>query len=426
MAIVVPFCGLRYNQEKIQLKDVVAPPYDVVSPAQQETFLTRDAHNIFHLELGRVLPGDNETENRYTRASQRFKDWLTKGILIRDKEPSFYYYEMAFSLEEKSLVRRGFICLVRLEDWSSGVIRPHERTFESVTSDRLKLLRSCQAQFSQVFCLYSDPRLQTVKRLKEAAQELLEVRDGTGVIHRLFRVSETKAIRFVRRLLEPQPLYIADGHHRYTTALTYRNEMRRIYGPNPHLAFNYIMMYLCPMEDEGLVILPTHRILKESRLISDLEVSLSPFFKALPVTKERAEEELGRAPKGSFVALEGEESVLFEADTERIMEALKDLPPELRSLEVTIFTELVLKRALGYPEDRLKSPDLLSFTPWAREVLAAARQGHLGFLLKPTTVAELKAVSDAGLTMPHKSTYFYPKILTGLVLYHMDPQEELR
>ncbi|WP_456433048.1 DUF1015 domain-containing protein [Thermosulfuriphilus sp.] len=425
MAIVVPFRGFRYNQEKINLEDVVAPPYDVVTPVQQESYLSRDAYNIFHLELGRILPGDNEEENRYTRASNLFKDWLAQGILIQEAEPVFYYYEIDFILNSQSFTRHGFIALVRLEDWSSGIIRPHERTFESVTSDRLRLLRSCRAQFSQVFCLYPDPKLLTIERLKATGTKVLEVREPSGIVHRLFRVSDPKTIGSVKRLLEPQPLYIADGHHRYTTALSYRNEMRRLYGSNPHLAFNYIMMYLCPIEDEGLVILPTHRILKESRLLSDLERSLGPLFKGVPVELDRAEEELAGAPKGSFVAIEGEEAVLFEAHIEEIFVALKDLPLELRGLEVTIFTELVLKKALGFGEDELKRADLLSFTPWGDEVLAAARRGHLGFLLKPTMVEELRAVSDAGLTMPHKSTYFYPKILTGLVLYRFDPQEEL-
>jgi uncharacterized protein (DUF1015 family) len=230
MADVHPFRGIQYNPLRIkEFREVVAPPYDIISPSEQEDHYARSPYSIIRLILGRKFPTDTDTDNRYTRAARFFKEWQETQVLTRDKEPSLYFYEQEFSVQGKSFVREGFFALVRLEEYEKGVIIPHERTLSGPKVDRLMLMRSCQANFSPVFMLYADNSNDVINRLKSGitAKPLIEVRDKDGVLHQFWRVKEQKILSEVGERFKKEPLFIADGHHRYETALNYRNECRQ-------------------------------------------------------------------------------------------------------------------------------------------------------------------------------------------------------
>lgn len=420
---IKPFFGWRYNPKRVNLAEVMAPPYDIVTPEEQEVYLRKSPYNVFHLELGRIKPQDTETENRYTRARVFWEKWRKEGILIREEAPALYLYRLRFSWQGRSLVRRGIIGLIRLALWESGLIRPHEKTFSQVTEDRLNLLRATRAQFSQIFCLYHDQALKSIQSLEEQAETIFEVPDPQRFIHELARVTDPRAQEIVAEVFQREILYIADGHHRYTTALAYMEEMERRFGNKPPRCFHYVMMYLCPFEEPGLLVLPTHRLLKldleEEALISKLSAfgEFEPFNE-----KEKIFERLESLCPGKFLLVSKGKILLFRP-RERVLAHLSErIAGPLKRLPVALFTSL-LKEAFDLEEAPLKQAERLIYTPWVEEILEKSLRGWFGFLLPPTRVSALQEVADAGLVMPHKSTFFFPKILTGTVFFEILPDQ---
>jgi len=265
MAKLVPFRGLRYNLSRIgDPASVMAPPYDLISSALQDELYQRSPFNVVRLVLGKTGESDSETENRYTRAAADFKSWQQQGILVRDAEPSLYLYDQEYSLETGgSAVRRGFIALNRLEELSSGVVKPHEKTLSGQKSDRFNLIKACSANFSPVFALYADPCcvIESLTRKERERRPEIEVVDDDGARHRLWRVDDELILRKAHDLLGSKPLFIADGHHRYEAAISYRNALREKHPDfNGKETFNYVMMCFTNVEDQGIVILPIHRL----------------------------------------------------------------------------------------------------------------------------------------------------------------------
>ncbi len=400
----------------------MAPPYDIVGPQEQEDYLHKSPHNVFHLELGRILETDTEDENRYTRARALWEKWRKQEILLKEPVPALYLYRLHFSWQGQDFVRRGLVALVRLAPWESRRIRPHEKTFARVTEDRLKLLRATQAQFSQIFCLYHDPALKSMALLEQGAETLYQVQDPQGFRHELARVTQEDLIRHVSELVSQGPFYIADGHHRYTTALAYMREMEARYGDNPPRCFHYVMMYLCPFEDPGLLVLPTHRLLKLDTGLDSLKSALAPWGSMEPVHLDQIDLTQGLAglQPGSFFVAHDQGLWRFTLNAQGLERLRKPLPPALKDLPVALFTRL-LQEAFRLDEAHLKDQGRLVYTPWVEEIWQKAQGPWVGFLLPPTPVTALEEVADAGLVMPHKSTFFFPKILTGMVFFELRP-----
>lgn len=422
MAIIRPFRGVRYNPAVVgDLQQVISPPYDVISPEQQTLLHLRSPYNAVHLDL-------NRASERYAVAARTFSTWLEQGVLLQEEEPALYFYMQEFTLKDGVRRRRaGVLAALQLEEFSSGKIRPHERTFESAKADRLALLKACQAHLSSIFCVYSRPgwSLEQMCAPVLGLPPLIDVKDDGGTVHQLWRVTDTALIGEISQQLTQENLIIADGHHRYETALRYRHECAaqgRTTGEEP---FNYVLAYFTNAQDEGLVILPTHRLLQgvtlpnaqHLRLVLQREFRLSAFAlhdTAAFLAALRAPGEDRRL--GCTVAGSNYHWLLSFGD--RITQRLP-LSPSLRALDVTVLHDVLLQRVLGLPSEVQKQH--LTYTIDEEEALrrVADRQCQAAFLLNPTTFPQVADVCEGGETMPQKSTYFFPKLLTGTVFYKL-------
>lgn len=438
MAKIVPFRALRYQQDQIgDPASVMAPPYDVISPTLQEDLYQRNPFNIVRLILGKILPDDNQETNRYSRAAIDFSAWQNQGILRRDLEPSLYLYDQTYTTEDGSTItRKGFIALTRLEDFSSGVVKPHEKTLAGPKADRLLLTRACKANFSPIFSLYSDPccALETLGQQFKQSPPAISVSDDDGVRHCLWPVDDPSFVDRARDLLENKPLFIADGHHRYETALNYRDEMRAAHpdftGKEP---FNYVLMYFANMEDQGMTIFPTHRVIH-----SLTDFSVDAFVQRLSTDFALSEEKIdprdssavaafrhrlaisGQSRRTLGLYLGNNRFLSLTLKDEKCMDLLFDprSPAALRTLDVSILHRLILEQYLNITSQAQEAQTNLRYCKGFSEPIAQVDrgEGQIAFLLNPTRMSEVRDVANAGEKMPQKSTYFYPKLLSGLVI----------
>ncbi len=432
MTEVLPFKGLRYNLEKSgEITTLVAPPYDVVDKSGRDSIVARNPKNVFSLEL----PEPCGQSDGYT-ASKRLLDSFVAGhVLEEESSPTFYPYEIDFQVEAKVYRRKGLVGAVRLEDWENRGVRPHEQTFDKVTEDRLRLLEATQTQFSPIFLLYRS-NADVGKILQEAAAtQLYTVEDGQGSTHRFSMINDHDVVRALSRAFQGTVLYIADGHHRYTTALNYRNLMRRRHPSDRPMRYDYVMAYLVDVDDPGLVVLPTHRILSIGS--GDLEHGMSragEYFSIRQVNAPKDPEALSRLMSAEIRQTAGRSLGLvirnedgFRAALLTLSEAgkkeLDHLPPQLARLDVVMFEELLVKRALGLDPHLLEERMSIRYSAHGQEAIGTLGGEESLFFMAPTPAHQALDVSDAGLTMPHKSTFFYPKILTGLVMNPVGPQE---
>ncbi|MFP5211894.1 MAG: DUF1015 domain-containing protein [Acidobacteriota bacterium] len=443
MAEVAPFRGLRYNPEKVpNMAEVVIPPYDVISPEEQKFYHGLNPYNMVRLELGETFSGDSESDNPHTRAARYLSQWQSEGALIRDRLPTIYYHELDYSLAPGvRLTRYGFICALKLEDFSAGGVRPHEKTFSAVKAERLGLMTATHANLSSVFSLYSDPD-ESVDRTLKAAREkepVMAFTDKHGMEHRMWRVSDPEALRKVERLMRDRAIFIADGHHRYETALGYRNLQReRHKDASPRASFEYIMMYLSNLNQEGLTILPTHRLLRNLGAWEPEAVmkKAEPFFEILRFDANderrwRAELEAGAAEKQNTIGcLAGtdREFWLLKTKPEAVSSYLTDrsIPALLHGLDVVVLDQVLLRGTLGLPDAFLGDGNNIHFRHDASEAILGVRSGayEAAFVINSTRIEQVQDVASAGLVMPHKSTYFYPKVGSGMVVHLLDPTEE--
>jgi len=445
MAEIAPFRGLRYSPKAApDLAKVVIPPYDVISPAEQELFLRTSPYNMVHLELGRSDPSDTPDNNSHTRAGRTFEDWVRNGVLVRETLPAVYYYELDYALSPgREATRRGFICAMRLEDFRSGTVRPHEKTFQAVKDERLGLMLSCGANLSSVFSLYSDPESvvdETLRSGREAAPAMAFV-DRQGMSHRIWRVTDRGVLERVAELMKGKAIFIADGHHRYETGLNYRDIQRRRHpSAGPDAAFEYIMMYLSNLNQEGLTILPTHRLLRNlgswdpESILKRAEAffEVKRFSSDAPGERMLCSELASRGGRketaigffwdnvGSFF--------LLSARREPVSSYLagRGIPAETRGLDVVVLDQVVLRNLLGLSEEYLSSEHNIHFKHDLAESIGAVRSGdyEAAFLINPTRIEQVQEVASAKLVMPHKSTYFYPKVGSGMVIRSLSPEEE--
>ncbi|MGZ6124330.1 MAG: DUF1015 domain-containing protein [Myxococcales bacterium] len=417
---IAPLRGVLYDGAKAgPLDRLLAPPYDVISPADRESLEALSPHNVVRL----ILP-KGEGDERYPNAARLYREWLGNGVLRRDERPALYRYQQAFTAEGRSYTRTGFIGRVRLRRFEERVVLPHERTLSAPKQDRLKLTRACGAWFSQVFGLYSDPSGAAEGAFGELAGRPpeMEARTADGTTHRLWRLTEPAAHGRLAEALADRRVYIADGHHRYETMVALRDELRTE-------AAQYGPLFLCRMEDPGLAVLATHRVV-HSLPSFDLEGALrraGQFFTSdeqRPGDAEAVRAELARrGQKAPTLGLVSGGRMFFlslrpDAD---LAEAVPG-PAVARRLDVTLLHSLLLERILGIDRAAQEKQTNLRYVKDFGQALrdAGGAGAQAVFLLNPTRVEDLKSVADAGEVMPQKSTYFFPKLASGLVIHSVE------
>ncbi len=448
MADVRPVPGIRYAPGT-DLAAVVTPPYDVISSEAQARYYERSPENIIRLELGRDEPRDDELDNRYTRAAAAFALWRLNGVLQQDA-PALYLYEQRFNALGGERRRLSLLARVRVEPWEAGVVLPHERTLSKPKSDRLKLTRATAATLSPIMALYDDPRGALAKALARPLKRPpdLVFADEADEEHRLWITRDTALIERVATFFRERQLYIADGHHRYETALAYREELREARRELPlEDAANFTLMALSAIEDPGLVVLPTHRIVRgvAQERLAEFTRDLAGLFESAPLgdgglgggvddlggldaqAVTAALAEAGEGGKRIAFALIAPDGVRILRQTNAGRAAMDERTGEQaptseawRRLDVAVLHELVLARGLSVSEQAIRAGEHVTYTRDAQAALDAVRTGadgaQLAFLLNPTPPAAIRDVARAGDRMPQKSTYFYPKLITGLLI----------
>jgi uncharacterized protein (DUF1015 family) len=450
MPDISAFRGIRYDLGHVgSLSNVVAPPYDIIDVAEQDDLYKRHPANVVRLILNRDEPGDHDESNRYTRAGRFLRSWLREGVLFTEADPAVYVYHQTFPHRGEEVTRRGFICRVRLERFGEGNIHPHEETHAQAKEDRLKLTKACRANLSPIFGLFPDDANEAQSNLDNAIRTAtpLEVRDAKGTLHRMWPVADLALISRLTAVMARRPVFIADGHHRYETACTYRDQLAEERGsplPSDHPA-HHVMMMCVSLSDPGMLVLPTHRLFRGLAPISsrDLSGKLSEFFHIeqagqgrlraydLWQTLEREEQQetmafYCAADQGWLLAR------LSRTGAIRMAELEPDRSDAWRDLGVAILHRLVIDSVLG--GEHLPAPKyvrsldelvhgLAHGDEAGRDATGQAGTGgrfELAALVMPATLDHVRQICEAGERMPPKSTFFYPKLLSGLVINSLE------
>jgi uncharacterized protein (DUF1015 family) len=443
VAEIVPFRGIHYAASRGRaLGQLLAPPYDLVSLEQRDELLRRNPHNIAHVGLGEERPGDGPSSNKYTRAAEAWASWERQGITVRDPSPALYPLEQTFwAPDGRQVRRRGFMAAVRLHELGEGVIVPHEKTLTALKADRLELIKAVRANISPLFGLYREEPGATAAALAgpTALDPIAETDSDDGVHHRLWRADQPGTVAALQALLSDKRIFIADGHHRYASALAYRRLIEeQAPGAAPQGGHHYVLMFLCPMSDPGLILFPTHRLvfgLKDFSIPRVVE-ALERYF-TVETLPEDLRRPTGRAWAISKLAEHFSRSTAFlmvtaEDQRARVLTLRDDvdlsdaeLPGNLtlRALDVSVLHSVVLQHVLGLSLRTQEEQENLTYVRDAGEAVNRVLSGEhpVGFLLNPTPMWQVEAVGDAGETMPQKSTFFYPRLQSGLVMRAVDP-----
>lgn len=417
MLLIRPFKGIIYNKDKVEdISKVVTPPYDVISPAEQDYYYHIHPHNIIRIILGKSAPEDNSQQNRYTRAAHYFREWLSQGILKKEEVSSVYVYHQEYLFQNQKIQRKGFIGLMKLENFDSGVIFPHEKIFKQPQQDRLKLMLSCRANLSPIFSLFQDPS-RKVDEFLDKGELLFELEDSHRIKHKLFALRKPEIIDSLCRLMADKKILIADGHHRYLTALKLREKYKKM--KSFPAGVDYVMMYFLNTESGTTTILPVHRLIgglsshKLDRLINKIE----DFFDSRSLDVSRDEDGM----KKMILKIEKSSHPLFgmyrkKAGFFLLLPKKKHFFP--RKVKSAIIDDLI-REAFNQKLEKGKN---IEYTPDAREAVEKVNEGRfqVAFFLSATTVEEIKEIAFAGKKMPPKSSYFYPKLLSGLVMRDLD------
>lgn len=410
---------------------------------------------MINLDLRNISQGTTEDDGRYKQAQERFQTWQDENVLVQDEQPAIYLYYIDYNHPNgKRLTRKGIVSLVGLAEFAEGIVKPHEKTFSGVISDRLQLMETCKAQFSQIFSIYSDREQEVITNLEKArhAEPLLQVDDQNANTHTLWRVTDKETLKQVHHFFSDKSVYIADGHHRYTTALDCR---RRALAQNPNLPAdhpcNYIMMYLCACEDAGLSVLPTHRLVRwpgamtadqlqermqQGMIVTEVKQGGRETLIA-EVMNRMNEADTSHGTPAFGVYHPGEDrAFLLQMQDETISRSpcLADKPEVLQELDVVVLSDLLIQDYLGLNHDQCVNEGLVSYLSDPDVALDEAVKASvlqdthtpLLFLLNPTKVEQVLKVADSDNIMPHKSTYFYPKIMTGLLVNKLDDEQHIQ
>ena len=446
MAQLYPFRAFRYNPARAPFDRVLTQPYDKISPAMQEKYYAADPHNLIAVEKGRAYPGDTPQNNVYTRAAAAIEDWIRRNVVVQDPAPAFYAYTQEYTVPgtEERRTRQGFIGAGKLEEYSAGVVFRHEHTLSGPKADRLELLRHTKTHTGQLFMLYSDPQRSFDPILAQAeasAAPAAEVRDESGVVHRLWVIAEPQRVAAIQKAMEHQKLVIADGHHRYETALNYRNECRTRAGRiEPDAPYERVMMTFINTRSEGLTILPTHRVAAHVHDFSWTAVRryLEPWFTAeefpFSGSGERSEAKKrflakltsARAKRatGVYPATEAQKRafyVLTLREGASLAQLLPNVSPLQRELDVVLLHEGILEPALGITPQAVTAEANLTYEREAGAALDAVDSGRaqISFLLNPCDVEQVMKIATSSEVMPQKSTDFYPKLMSGITMYRV-------
>jgi uncharacterized protein (DUF1015 family) len=441
MATIYPFRAWRYNLSTVRLDDVVTQPYDKISPAMQQAYYQRSPYNLVRIILGLPELFDAERgESVYTRAARDLAAWKQEGVLVQEKDPCIFAYSQRFKVPgtEEVKERRGFIALGKLHEYAEQVVFRHEQTLSKPKSDRLNLLKATHAHFGQIFMLYSDPGGSVEKILYEGSGGPdAEVTDEYGVLHRVWRVSDPATIRMLTSTMDDKKLIIADGHHRYETALNYSKEHVASASakaehnanelPQPAFPEAAVMMTFVNMDSDGLVILPTHRVVHSLNGF-DPEAfarAAEEFFTVEKLPEADATtymQTLGAQRGTAFVAVVGTDSYLLRSKPETCAPMLAALPENQRQLDLTILHSILLDHLLGLDEEKVREQTNVRYLRDAGEAVDQVRRGeaNVTFLTNPVTMEQLREVAFAGAVMPQKSTDFFPKLLSGLAIYALE------
>ena len=435
MPNIQPFEGLRYNLAQIgSLSDVVAPPYDVIDPALQDALYEKHPNNVVRLILNKMLPTDDEQNNRYTRSARELKNWKEEGVLQKDSKPAIYVYHEIFTANGKEYTRKGFMCGCEAVPFGEGMVFPHEITMSGPKLDRLMLTTACKTNFSQIFGLYPDEKNEVQNLLEEATLNLtpLEATDHLGVIHRMWVVDDQEVVAKVVEMMGPKPIFIADGHHRYETACNYRKQVREQGLLTTDHPANHVLMVCVAMEDPGLIVLPTHRLFRNVKEFSqeDLFALLGDTFAITTVGEGPA----AAAKAWTMIEMQDDQGTMAlytgkdrkwslirqtEAGRAKMDEVAAERQPEWRALGVAVLHRLVIDTLLG-----LEGHDKPKYVHEVAEVVEnlenKPEEFQLAALVMPATVAQIQELSLVRERMPAKSTYFYPKLITGFVFKPLD------
>jgi uncharacterized protein (DUF1015 family) len=441
MARIYPFRAWRYNPSDVRLEDVVTQPYDKISPSMQQAYYQRSPFNLVRIILGLPELFDADRgESVYTRAARDFSAWREQGILVQEKDPCVFAYSQRFRVPGSDDVkeRRGFIALGKLHEYAEQVVFRHEQTLSKPKSDRLNLLKATRAHFGQIFMLYSDPAGSVESILYDGASAPdAAVTDEYGVLHSVWRIVDPAAIRLLAASMEDKKLIIADGHHRYETALNYSKEHAAESDansqhstsqlPQPAWPEAAVMMTFVNMDSDGLVILPTHRVVHSLNRFDPVAFATSAmkFFTVEALRDDTADAYINllAGQQGTaFVAVTRAGALLFLVKPEAMNAALAAVPERQRQLDLTQLHSIVLDRLLGLDAEKVRDQTNIRYLRDAAEAVAQVQRGEadVAFLTNPVTMEQLREVAFAGEVMPQKSTDFYPKLLSGLAIYALD------
>lgn len=438
MAHITPLRALRFDPHRVTVSKVVTQPYDKITPEMRNAYYDADPHNLVRIILGKQQPGDHPDDNVYTRAAAFFRDWRQDGVFLQDAPPSLYAYWQQFILPggTEKVERRGFIGLGKVDDYSAGIVYRHEKTLSKPKADRLDLLRATAANFEQIFMLYSDPTGEVDQNLGVSGKPDIDVQDEYGVQHQVWKVSDPKAVDAVCSKMRDKKLIIADGHHRYETALNYRNERRSSLSGqagaeqrNGLAPYDFAVMTFVNMDSPGLVILPTHRVVHGLTSFSPegLRSAVSAYFTVQDVALVDASsllqrlKEAGRAGT-ALLAVTKEKAMLLDKPKASGTGIFAGFSPQQQDLDVVQLHKCILEGALGLSEESIRNQQNLSYLRDAEEAIARVREGaaNVAFLMNPARIEQVRDIAFAGEVMPQKSTDFYPKLLSGLTIYVLE------
>jgi len=425
MVEIRPFRAVRYTEKAGSYENLIAQPYDKIDSDMQRKYYKKSAYNYCRL----TLPME---ENRYEIAKQRIRQWMNEGILKKDKEPAIFVYKQEFELLGKTYTRTGFIAALRLHPYVENKVLPHEITHKGPKIDRLNMLRATQKNLETGFLLYPDSEKITINLFAKITKTdpLVDVRDSLNVRNLIWKLTDPEKIKLVQETVTDKQFVIADGHHRYETAIAYRDERRGQEGWMEDSAFNFRMSYMVPIQDEGLIVLPTHRLLKKIELIDDTLQMFKEFF---TVSKIDSDTEALRSfleshkTKHAFCVYDGKRSYGLLLKSEKAVSQFMDAAwsDEYRSLDVTILRDVIFRAIMGTGE--LKIDEEIIYVRWIKNTVEKVHKGEakLAFLINPTTPETVLKIAQNHERMPEKSTDFYPKMVSGFTMMDLSPGENL-
>jgi uncharacterized protein (DUF1015 family) len=438
MADILPFRALRYDLSKVTAGEVMTQPYDKITPAMQAGYYAASPYNLVRIILGKPQPGDNQNDNVYNRAAACLQQWQDDGVLVRDAQPAIYAYAQRFTIPGDpagvEVERRGFIALGRVDDYDNKVVFRHEQTLSKPKADRLNLLQATAAHCEQIFMLYSDPADEIGKLLESDAAPTIELRDEYGVLHRVWKISDPAILDAVRAKMCDKKLIIADGHHRYETALNYRNQMREQARGDADAPYERVVMTFVNMDAPGLVILPTHRVVfgLEHFSIFDMVAVLRSYFEVedigqlenIPGAMWRLRE--AGKHRTALLAVTAHTTFLLRARDDVDPARLKGISERQRSLDVIQLHKLILEEILEMSEEDIRAQKHLKYIRDAAEAVGEVENGsaQVAFLMNPVHIEQVRDIAFAGDVLPQKSTDFYPKMMSGLTIYSLQAEAQ--